>query len=442
MTGQNVELATEAFIYGYPLVFDLEQVIRLQTEGLGSLAPAPFNEFSHAHRLAGPKDTNVCVNNDTVYSTAQLNLTGGPLLLHVPNTSGAYYVLQFVDAWTNNFAYVGRRATGTDEATYLITPPGWDGLAPAGMRVISAPTVVASIVGRFACDGPADLPRVQELQRQLTITPTSGNGRPQEMPRPEPGVPENLRFFERMRVWMTAFPPSDADQRYQQRFAPLGLLDRESPYFDAPAELVEALTGGLAAAKAKLEEASRAGSTAKVNGWSVGLHLFDYNADHLGIGTLDDPDWIIDDRQQGYLARALAARIGLWGNHAYEAVYCVTYTDEQGRQLNGARSYTLRFEQPPPVDAFWSLTMYDLPDYFLVDNPINRYSIGDRTPGLRHEPDGSLIITMSRERPADDANWLPTPDGDFRPMLRLYQPRAEILHGDYQLPRVTASSGG
>jgi hypothetical protein len=138
----------------------------------------------------------------------------------------------------------------------------------------------------------------------------------------------------------------------------------------------------------------------------------------------------------------LAARAGLWGNHGYEAAYPMIHLDADGKQLNGASAYTLTFQQPPPVDAFWSLTMYDTPDYYLVANPINRYSIGDRTPGLNYSPDGALTIVMQHERPDDPgeaANWLPTPAGDFRPILRLYQPGKEILDGTYELPPVVRS---
>jgi len=145
------------------------------------------------------------------------------------------------------------------------------------------------------------------------------------------------------------------------------------------------------------------------------------------------------DRTASYTARAVAARVGLWGNHAYEAAYPMVDVDSDGERLTGARSYTLRFDELPPVDAFWSLTMYDTPDYFLVDNPIDRYSVGDRTPGLRYGPDGSLTIAIQHEQPtneAEPANWLPAPEGEFRPVLRLYQPEPAVLDGSYQIPPI------
>ncbi|MDH6135344.1 hypothetical protein P3T37_004759 [Kitasatospora sp. MAA4] len=435
-------LAADAYVYGYPLVFDLSMVDRFLREGFGSVRPVAPNRFSHGDKLAGPQDDFVSVNNDTVYSVAQLDLSEGPQVLHVPDFAGAYYVLQFVDAWTNNFAYVGRRATGTAEQTWLIVPSGWHGTPPDGMPVITSPTTVASIVGRSACQGPADLARVAGLQRQLTLSALEPGGVPAGLPQPDPAVPEELRFFERLRLWMAAFPPAAPDVEYQQRFAPLGLLDTgASPYTAAHADWADALVRGLAAGKERVEAATRPPEGQPVGDWSANLHLFDYNIDHLGPGTVDDPQWRIPDRRAAYLTRAVAARAGLWGNHAYEAVYASTFADSEGKQLTGAHAYTLRFDDPPPVEAFWSVTMYALPDYYLVANPIERYSIGDRTPGLVYAEDGSLTLYLQRERPATEAtaaNWLPTPEGEFRPMIRLYQPKSAVLEGAYRLPPIQA----
>lgn len=435
-----VALAADAYVYGFPLVFGLSQVLRFTHDGLGELPRAPFNVFAHAHRLAGPDDTFVSVNNDTIYSIAQLDLSACPLLLHVPDTAGAYYVLQFVDAWSNNFAYVGRRASGTGVADYLITGPGWSGVLPHGGTVIAAPTPIVSVIGRFACDGEHDLDRVGGLQRELALHPAQESTKPAVgLPRPDPGVPDGLRFFEQLRVWMAAFPPGATDRVYQQRFAPLGLLDEaRSPYTDADPRLRRILAAGISEGKERVEAASHPHESATPGGWTTSTHLFDYNTDHLGPGTIDDPRWKIADRRAAYLQRAVAARAGLWGNHAYEAVYAHTFTDADGKQLTGAIPYTLRLERPPPVDAFWSLTVYDLPHYYLVRNPIERYSIGDRTPGLLRGDDGSITLYLQHEPPQDErvSNWLPTPQGDFRPIMRMYQPRAAVLDGQYELPPI------
>jgi hypothetical protein len=182
------KLAGEAFIYGFPLVFDLQEVERFTRVGMGALAAAPLNVFSHATTLAGPKDKFVSINNDTIYSIANLDVSGGPVRLEVPDADGRYYVLQFVDAWTNNFAYIGRRATGTSAGSFMLVPPDWDGAEPADATVIRFPTAVASIVGRWAVEGEDDLPAVRALQQGLTLTP-SGEG--DGIPELDPDVPED-----------------------------------------------------------------------------------------------------------------------------------------------------------------------------------------------------------------------------------------------------------
>ncbi|BAJ29236.1 MULTISPECIES: DUF1254 domain-containing protein [Kitasatospora] len=431
-------LAAEAHVYGSPLVAGLVAVDGIVRHGLGSIGPTPWNTFGHAAELGDASSHFVSVNNDTLYSVAPLDLSAGPLLLHVPDTGGAYDVLQFVDAWTNNFAYVGRRSSGTAEQSWLVAPPGWRGTAPEGVPVISSPTAVAVILGRNYCAGPDDIPRVRELQGQLTLTPVDG-GAATGLPEPDPGVPGDLLFLERLRLWAAAFPPAAADVEFQRRFAPIGLHDQgRSPYLDGPPEWAAALAKGLAAGRERVEAAT-AGADDATGEWAANLHLFDYNLDHLGPGTRDEPQWKIADRRSAYLSRAVAARAGLWGNHAYEAAYATTYHDADGVELTGAHAYTLRFERTPPVGAFWSVTMYGTPEYLLVANEIDRYSIGDRTPGLVYGEDGSLTLYLQRERPTDAAefaNWLPAPEGGFRPMVRMYQPKDEVLDGSYRLPPI------
>ncbi len=431
------DLVAEAFFYGFPLVFNLEQVERFLTTGIGALAAAPPNAFAHAAALAGPEDTFVSVNNDTVYSIAQVNAGGGPVRLDVPDADGRYYVLQFVNAWTNNFAYVGHRATGTDAASFLLVPPGWEGEEPDGLTVIHLPTRIASIVGRWAVADEDDLPAVAALQAATALTP-SGPGA--GLPATDPRVADDLAFFERLRVAMAAFPPAERDLPVQERLRPLGLLDPQSPYVDPDPALAEALRAGLAANRESMETALHNDSSPAVNGWKLTYHLFDYNLDFFEVGALDEMAWKIEDPTLRYIQRALAARAGLWGNHGYEAAYAMVFEDGDGAPLHGDHAYRLHFDTLPPVGAFWSVTMYDVPDYFLVANPIGRYSVGDRTPGLAYGPDGSLTITMSREAPADPAsraNWLPTPAGLFRPILRLYEPDDAVFDGRYVLPPIT-----
>jgi hypothetical protein len=426
-------LAAEAFIYGFPMVFCLQQVDRFTRRGMGSVPAAPFNAFAHAAALAGPQDTFVSINNDTIYSIANVDVGGGPVAFDVPDAGGRYYVMQFVDAWTNNFAYVGHRATGTEAGSFLLVAPDWDGEATAGVSVIRFPTTIATIVGRWAVDGQSDLPAVRGLQRQLKLTPTAaGSG----LAEPNSEVADELLFFEQLRVWMQAFPPAQRDRDYQARFEPLGVLAAESPFSDPDPELA----AGLSQGRDRLEQALRHGDSPQQNGWSLTYHAFDYNLDFFELGALDDKRWKLPANPSRYLMRAMSARGGLLGNHGYEAAYAMVYVDADGNELDGSHSYELRFATLPPCNAFWSVTMYATPDFFLVDNPIDRYSIGDRTPGLKTAGDGSLTIVMQSDEPTEPdrrANWLPTPAGGFRPILRMYEPREAVFNDSYELPPIT-----
>jgi len=432
---------TEAYLYGFPLVFNLDQVSRYVWEGVGANPAAAFNTFSHARSLAGPADTFVTINNDTVYSMAQIDLSVGPVALHVPDTSGRYYVLQFVDAWTNNFAYVGHRATGTGAGDFLFVPPGWEGDAPAGQTVIRFPTTVASIVGRWAVAGDDDLPAVHALQNATTLTPLDADATPAGLAVPDPAVPEELVFLEKLRVWSQQFPPAERDRPLQASLASLGVTQAgPSPYPGMSGEESAALVAGLEAAKEALHKALVSGHSPEVNGWKLTFHAFDYNLDFFEVGAIDDDRFKIADPKLRVVERAAAAIGGLWGNHPYEAAYIMTYLDDRRQQLNGAHTYTLRLNPTPPVKAFWSLTMYSVPDFYLVENPIHRYSIGDRTPGVVLDDDGALTITISHERPVGEkeaANWLPAPAGDFRPVMRMYEPDSSVLEGGYQFPAIT-----
>jgi hypothetical protein len=433
-------LAAQAYLYGFPLVFDLDQVSRFVSSGVGPVGASPYNTLSHARDLAGPEATFVSINNDTVYTTASLDLGIGPLLLTVPPVGSRYFVLQFVDAWTDNFAYVGTRATGSEGGRFLLVPPGWEGEPTVDdATVIRFPTRVASIVGRWACDGVDDLPAVHELQDALQLTPVLQSlTQPQGVPAVAVQSSEALTFFEKYRVWSQAFPPAERDRPLQDSFVPLWLTGPDS-LADAPADVVEALEAGYRAGREGLEHSLHSGSSPQVNGWTLTLHVFDYNLDYFEVGAIDSPQWRIEDPATRIRERAGAALAGLWGNHGYEAAYIMTYVDSVGDALTGEHTYELRLSPTPPVGAFWSLTMYSLPDFYLVENPLQRYSIGDRTPGIVYDDDGGLTITMSSAQPADAkaaANWLPTPAGPFRPILRMYAPGPAVFDQSYSVPAI------
>ena len=220
-------------------------------------------------------------------------------------------------------------------------------------------------------------------------------------------------------------------------FRATGILDADSPYVDPDPNFKRTLLQAQRDGADRLEQLIKSTDFA-VNGWTVGTHVFDYNLDHYELGTVDAEEWRFGDRSFAHIARSAAARVGLWGNHGYEAVYAQVFLDENDEPLDGAHRYELHLEQPPPVNAFWSLTMYDADKFYLVANPIERYSIGDRTPGLVYGDDGSLTLYLQHDRPAEEhvANWLPTPLGTFRPIMRMYLPAAPILDGSYQLPAI------
>lgn len=447
MSDDLATLAKNAYIFGYPFVYDLNEVVKQTTDPQVAMG-GPVNTFKHATQLAGPTDTFVSINNDTLYSIAHCDVTHEPLVLHVPDTHDRYYVLQFIDAWTNNFAYVGRRATGTAAGVYLLAGPDWKDDAPSGMPLIRSLTNVFTIVGRTAVAGSADVPAVEALQADLWLTPLSRYPERPDVAGRQKGdwqvaawderVPEELRFWEQLRAWMRLFPAPAADQPFVQSLASLGVLDETCPYVNADPALATALRAGAQAGQGEIEALLQGGQASLVHGWASAMHLFDYNLDNFQIGAIDAPEWKIADRGKAFVVRALAARGGLWGNHGYEADYAWSYIDDANEQLNGARRYQLHFDAPPPVEAFWSVTMYDTPSFYLVANSINRYSIGDRTPGLQYNPDGSLDIYIQRDSPGTDkeSNWLPAPEGDFRPLIRMYQPGTAVVSGEYKLPPV------
>ena len=440
------ELAKKAYIYGFPLVESVRTMIGMTTNDLGETS-APVNMFGHATKLLGPEFTAiVSPNNDNLYSFGWCDVAKEPIVLHVPDTNDKYYVMQFIDMWTNNFAYIGRRATGTEEGTYIIVGSEWEGDFPRDKfsGVIKAPTKNFFIAGRTAVEGTKDVPNVIELQKQYMLIPFSKLGDSnfnQEgrklgdwpLPIPNQEVSDDLKFWEAMRTWMQAYPPHSSEFEMIKSFDPLGLNDKSSPYNSLDKKTKKALIKGEKEAREEIEIATH-NIVEKVNGWIGDPHIFDHNKHFLEIGTLKDDPWI----NKNFLRRAVAARAGLFGNHGYEAYYPTIFEDANGDQLTGNHKYIVHFKEQPPVDAFWSLTMYGVPEFLFIKNPINRYSIGDRTPGLRFEDDGSLIIYIQHENPGPEkeSNWLPSPKGDFRPILRMYQPKPEALDGRYVIPPI------
>lgn len=364
------------------------------------------NQFTHTHRRLGPNDREVVSpNNDTVYSNAWLDLSHGPVLIDTPDMGDRYWTLGLLDAWTNPFAYVGRRTTGNRRQRTLVHGPGWRGEPPAGVdTVIAAPGDDVWIIGRIlVADTPADLERVRELQMQIAARRLDGG---------DAAVRLDTRLDGRATgVPSAALYRAVVDEALSRNPVPPG-ENLRWPVSE------EALARELPRVYAELRQKEQ--PHALGGGWALPVAV----RSHWG---------------SDYLTRARVARNLIGALGIEEAMYPTAEVDADGEPLHGSHAYELRFPPGagPQVDAFWSLTLYRRSDCLLVANPIDRYSIGDRTPGLQHEPDGSLVIRMQASCPEPGVNWLPTPEGElFYVVLRLYQPRPEHLEYRYSYPPV------
>jgi hypothetical protein len=434
--GEVRAMAEEAYIYGYPLVLMgvTEKVMtNVPAPGAGR---APLNQFVHLRAFPTPESKDVVrPNADTLDSIAWLDLSRGPLVLHMPDTRGRYYLMQMLDAWTNVFATVGKRSTGTQAGDFAITAPGWQGSLPPGVQEIHAPTDLAWIIGRIQTNGPADFTAVNALQNQITLMPLSAYGKPYSPPREVPVVPGvdmqtppvtqvarmlAATFFPTLAQLMKTNPPSPLDAPVLIKCAAIGLVPGQD--FDpgklAP-DMVKELDAAIQAAQEKITARARQLGTVE-NGWVVMRRK---------VGAYD----------QDYLQRAAVASYGLGANLPADALHPNTGVDSDGQPLTGANRYVLHFAKgkTPPVNAFWSLTVYDR-DGFFVPNPIHRYAIGDRDK-LQFNPDGSLDLFIQHDSPGKDreANWLPAPPGPFNLVMRLYWPKNAALTGAWQPPAVT-----
>ncbi len=436
------DLARRAAIYLFP-VYEMYRTRWNATANGKNPLRQKLNHFFHVPVLATARSRLVTTpNNDTLYSSAWLDLSGDPLFLGVPDMGERYYSFAFMDLFTNNFAYVCRRLHGGKPGPRMIVGPSWTGDAPKGVTLVRAPTNSVWLLGRILVDGEADLGNARALQaRTLLETPDMRNERrilevgelmrsrtvaPAEPVADWPPINRDDPF-DLFEVGMRALgesPLSPRDREVIEGLAPLRLRPGHKVDLRAFSEAErQAIRAGIEAARTEIKGAgSRYGRT--VNGWN-------YPARNLG-NFGDD-----------YLYRAMVALTGLAALELDEATYLSCASDEAGRPLDGHGRYLLRFEpgQLPPARAFWSLAMYEVTPEgraFFTDNPINRYALGDRSKGLRQGADGSLEIYLQHERPAPDkaANWLPAPAGRMRLVLRAYEPGESLLDGRYRVPAV------
>jgi hypothetical protein len=427
-------IGVTAYTYFYPLVtMDLtrRQLTNVaRAEGIS----APMNTFASLTAFP-PADMKAVVrpNFDTLYSSGWLDLTGEPMIVSVPDTQGRFYLLPMLDMWTDVFASPGWRTTGTQAADFALVPPGWSGALPAGVVRIDAPTPHVWIIGRTKTDGPDDYDAVHRVQAGYTVTPLSRFGRAaapaagvvdagvdmKTPPKVQVDTMPAARFFAYAAELFKLQPPHVTDQPIVAQMRRIGIERGKS--FDID-KIDPAIRAGLATApEAALKlMAWKVSSMARVaNGWSM-------NTDTMGVyGNY-------------YLKRAIVAQLGLGANLPEDAVYPLSLADDSGNPTDGDSDYVLHFDKgaTPPVDAFWSVTLYDS-DGFQVANSLNRFAVSSWMP-FKYNPDGSLDLYVQNASPGADkeANWLPAPKGAFNLTMRLYAPKSDALTGKWNPPPV------
>lgn len=410
-----------AYLYGMPAVLTKLTVQRW-----------PANLLIGVGQLATPDSrTVVSPNNDTLYSVANIDLSSGPMVIDAPATEGRYSVIQLLDAYTNSFAYVGSGSSRDQAQSIALVPPGWQGDIP-GAEIVQSPTNTVWYLGRTLVDGDGDLAAATSLMKRYALTPaaswSTGVRRSENVlntsaPQQPVVAPQGAAFFDAMAADLADDPPPAEDGCALDAFAVAGITAGATPSASTD-PLVQAALAAAAQAGERLVDKSyetiQSESREEHDGWSFSRA----NAGDFG---------------RDYAYRATVASAGLASNVRSEAFYPQAHVDSDGKPLKGTRDYVVKFAagELPPVRAFWSMTMYDS-DHWLVDNPIDRYAVGDRTDGLIYGKGGSLKIYISHDAPAGAkaANWLPSPEGSFQLNLRLYEPQPSAYSGKWEPPRV------
>ncbi|MFK0278632.1 DUF1254 domain-containing protein [Ensifer sp. NPDC090286] len=422
LEADGYQLGLSAYTWGYPLV-RMERVARSYTDVSGGVAAtsyrAPLNQIGWAQELATPSAKDMpTANNDTFYLSAVVNLDQ-PYILSVPDTGDRYYVIDVFNMWQELEHYIGRRTTGTKAGRYVIVPPGWNGDVPADATRLDVTTDKIWLWGRLRVAQGEDVAPLHALQKKFSLTPATGAARVAELA-PLPNIAgDELGFYKHLAFVLKSNTIKPADEALFAQFARMGLTKDGFDETKLSPEMRKGVIRALADGPAVV--VSSFASTSEVrNGWNwvEGLDSFGFN----------------------YPMRAMVAGPYLGGNGEKEAMYPIRYTDADGKVLNGGNKYIIKMNSEPPVDAFWSLTMYNASDKMLVENPIQRYKVGTDTQGLKKGSDGSITIAVQNEQPSDDSvNWLPAPKGDFYVILRMYQPSDAVLSGTWQLPQVTVA---
>jgi hypothetical protein len=434
-------LATDAYIYGYPLV-TMEMTRRVFTnvarpEG----THAPMGQLIKMREYPTPAFHDFTAPNaDTLYTTAFLDVGEEPWVLSLPDMKGRYALFPMLDGWTNVFQVPGKRTTGTEAQTYAIAGPGWTGKLPEGVREYKSPTNLVWMFGRIYSTGtPEDYQAVHEIQDQVGLVPLSSYGKPYTPPdgnvdpsidmktpvRDQVNRMKTVEYFTLLAQLMKTNPPAPEDAPALARFARIGLVAGQD--FDASklnaifAKRIPEIGFDRILAQYKINKEVK-----DINGWGFTTKTGLYGTD--------------------YRMRALITAIGLGANRPQDAVYPTSLKDANRSDYHGSNNYVMRFAKGklPPAEAFWSLTMYNS-QLFFVENPINRYSISPRQ-HLKPNPDGSVDLYIQNASPGanKESNWLPAPTGKFILMLRMYWPNESppsILDGSWKPPAVEKQSG-
>ena len=415
-------IAEEGFIYGLPIVMNYAVMYEYVVDKQSGQWKAPFNTIANEARVFTYKDTSVITpNSDTPYSLLWLDLRAEPVVVSVPAVpKNRYYSVQLTDGNTFNYGYIGSRATGNDAGDYLIVGPDWKGETPKGIKkVFQSSTAFSIVIFRTQLFNPKDMPNVVKVQKGYKATPLSkylGKSAPPAPPAidfPKANaqlVKEN--FFEYLDFALQFSPPGPEEKDIRAKLARIGVGPGKTFSFkdlslEHKLEVGLGMKDGEAKVEAALESAGK-----DVDGWRV-ASLFGDRAFYNG-------NWML---------RAAAAKGGIYGNDAIEAMYPMAHVDGKGEALDGSKhDYTLTFPagQLPPVNAFWSVTMYDGKTQLLIQNPIDRYLINSpMLPSLKKNADGSLTLYIQNKSPGADkqSNWLPAPDGPIYLVMRLYWPK-------------------
>ena len=428
-------IAKEAYIYGNPMVDSYRIQYAYFVDKDDPEYKAPYNTIRNIARVYTPADKAVQTpNSDTPYSMLGMDLRAEPLVLTIPAIEKErYFSVQLVDAYTFNFAYIGSRTTGNGGGKFLVAGPNWNGKTPKGIEcVYHAETEFVLAIYRTQLFNPDDLDNIKKIQAGYRVEPLSAFlGQP--APKPAPAIDfvkplsvadqkTSPEFFKILNFILQFCPTQPSETELMQRFAKIG-VGAGKP-FDAAQlspKLQKAVVAGIADAWKELEK-------------------FEKTSIATGKVTSGDLFGTREAMKNNYLYRFAAAVLGIFGNSKQEAMYPIYQTDAEGRKLNAATSrYALHFAkgQLPPVNAFWSLTMYELPSSLLVANPLKRYLINSpMLPELKRDADGGLTIYVQHESPGADkeSNWLPAPDGPFMVVLRLYWPKESVIDGQWKTP--------